>query len=176
MFILEEGNSILVYNKAGKLSYKSTKIKQYRKFNSDSLVVITDSTIDFISETKDGGRHDIVVVNDTKFLSAYIQDNLLFVSRKIGLPILDVYTEDFINTLRLYQSVDGSWVYVLVKLKIPYKLIKPTHLNGKIMYGIYKGKPCSLNLETQELKTDKVNPKGLFIGETLEKFRIGEVR
>ena len=176
MFILEEGNAILVYNKLGKLVYKSPKIKQYRKFNSDSLVVITDSTLDFISETKEEDRRDITVVSDTKFISAYIQDNLIFVRRKLGLPILDVYTQDFINVLRLYQNTEGKWVHIVMKMKIPYKTIIPTHLNGKVLYGTHKGKPCSLDLATREFKTGNIKPKGVYLGETLEKFRIGEVR
>lgn len=176
MFVLEEGNSILVYNALGKLVYKSPKIIQYRKFNADSLVILTESTLDFVNETDQDNRRDVTVVSDTRFISAFITDDLVFVQRKIGLPILDVYNKDFVNVLRLYQNIQGDWVYFLVKMKIPYKTITPTHLDGKMLYGTSKGKPCSLDLESLKFNTGKIKPKGVFLGDIVGKFRIGEVQ
>jgi len=173
MFVMEEGNSILVYNNLGKLVYKSAKILQYKKFDSESLVIITESSVDFVNQTSTKDRQDITVVNDTRFVSAYIQDNLIFIQRKIGIPMIDIYDNQFINIMRLYQNINGKWVHFLLKMGIPYKVIIPTYLEGEILYGVRKGKVVSFNLQTKELKICKVKPSGVPLAIILNKFKTG---
>lgn len=156
MLVTEQGNSILVYGQGGKLLYKSIKIVQYAKLSSTSLVVITDETIDFVKEVEVDGRKDILVVNDVNFISAVIHDGLVYVQRKIVVPIMDIYNSELDNFVRLYQNVKGKWVYKLTFLGIPYKSIEPTHFKcPHHLYGNHKGNRVRVDLTNNKLSPSK---------------------
>lgn len=177
MFIVEESNSIMVYNQEGKLMYKSFSIVQYKKFNANNLVVITQDSIDYINQIKTDKGYDILVTSDTKFISAVIYDKLIFVQRQLLMPIMDVYDNNFINVLRLYQNVKGEWVHFITKLRVPVKSVVPTHLEGKLLFGTRKGKPCVVNLEQGTFK--KINRSknaGIPLQQTIQKFKEERVK
>lgn len=172
MFILEESNTILVHDRTGRLVYKSFSIVQYKKFNAGNLVVITESTIDFISEVKTKDGYDITVVSDDNFKSALIHDELLFIERKMLFPIMDVVDSNMMNVLRLYQNSTGNWIYFVTKFGIPVRKIVPTYLDTKILYGTSRGKDCAFNLETRQIKTGKaLAMNGIPLEEAINKFR-----
>ncbi|MFF2798102.1 hypothetical protein [Lysinibacillus xylanilyticus] len=174
MFIVEESNSILVYDKTGRLVHKSIGIVQYKKFNEESMVVITKDSVEFISQIKQKDRYDITVVSDTKFVSAMIYKGLVFIQRKTGIPILDVYDSRFINVLRLYQNTKGEWVHFVFKFGIPFKAIVPTHINGRLLYGTRKGKPCMSDLERRDFRNIKLpKEKGIPLQDAINNFKVG---
>ena len=170
MLVMIEGSSVLVYNRLGKLVYKSATILQYKKFDENNLIVITKDTIDTVTEVNQEGRQDILVSSDSKFVSALIKNDLVFIQRKIGIPILDIYNSSLVNVLRLYQGLEGGWIHFKIKLGVPYKMIVPTHLNKNILYGIHKGKAVCINLSTGQMKTGKVTPNGIPLTAVLKKF------
>lgn len=174
MFIIEEGDCIFVHDKSGRLVYKSISVVQYKKFSEESLVVITDESIDFINEMKIDGRHDITVVNDTNFIAAMIHNDLVLIQRKIVVPIIDIYNSDFINVVRLYQSIRGKWIYFFMKFGIPVRAIEPTYLKGCVLYGTRKDKTYLCNLEKREMKAVKPPKyKGISLQQCLQQLSVG---
>lgn len=177
MFIIEESNTILVHDRKGRLVYKSLSIVQYKKFNAGNLVVITEETIDFVSEVKTKDGYDITVVSDENFKSAMIHDELIFIERKLLFPIMDVLDANLMNVLRLYQNISGDWIYFVTKLGLPVRKISPKYLDTKILYGTSRGKDCAFNLESRQIKTSKATEaKGIALEETISKFKVGFVK
>ena len=170
MLVMLEGSSVLVYNRLGKLMYKSSTVLQYKKFDENNLIVITKDTVDTVTQVVQEGRQDILVSSDSKFVSALIKDNLVFIQRKLGIPILDIYNSSLVNVLRLYQGLGGEWIHFRVKLGVPYKVIVPTHLNKNILYGTHKGKVVCINLSTGQMKSEGVTPNGIPLTTVLKKF------
>lgn len=174
MFIVEEANTILVYDKGGRVVYKSFSIVQYKKFNEGNLVVITEETIDFISQVKTKEGYDITVVSDNNFKSAFIHDELLFIERKMLFPILDVINSNMMNVLRLYQNSQGNWIYLVTKFGIPVRKISPKYLDTNILHGTSRGKVCTFNLESRQFKTgNSMSKNKIALEETLNKFKVG---
>lgn len=174
MFVMEEGDSVLVYNNKGVLVYKSIKIVQYQKFNEESLVVITKESIDYVTEVTLQNERHIVVTSDTKFISALIRDKHVFVLRKYGFMVLDIYNQDFINIMRLYQNVKGKWVMYATRLPLPIKSVEPIFLNGTLLYCSRKGKIHTYDISKDILKPAiRVIKKGLPIADILPDFQGG---
>lgn len=173
MFIVEEGNCILVHDKTGRLVYKSFQIVQYKKFNEASLVVITKESVDFVQETKHDNRYDITVVSDINFESALIHEDLIFIKRKALFNMLDVYNANFLNVLRLYKNIKDQWSYFLFKFKVPVKIITPLNLKGHLLYGSRNGKPCTVDLEKQKyVETKPPKSTGVDLASAINKFTV----
>lgn len=174
MFVIEEQDSILVYDKSGRLVNKILEAVSYKKFNEESLVVITEESVEFISQLKRGKEYDITTVSDTNYERAIIYEELVLIQRKIVFPILDVYNSDMMNVLRLYQDTKGSWVYFIVKYGVPTRKFTPYSIDGSMVYGKRKSKKCSYNLATGEYKENpSIKPLGLPIKTILNKFEDG---
>ena len=174
MFITNENNDVSVYDSNGRLRYQAVDVVQFRKFSSSHFVVITKTSIDFVSQIVTENGQDILVVCDTNFESAVIEEQLILIKRKYVMPILDIYDTKFINVLRLYQNLKGDWVHLVVKFKVPVKTIIPKYLNGKLLFGSHKGKPCVFNLDKNSMK-QLPSPKGtgIDLGYCISKFNTG---
>lgn len=174
MFIIEQNDTVVVHDKTGRIVYESHNIVQYKKFNAGNLVVITEGTVDMISEVKTKEGYDVLAVSDTNFEAAVIYGDLLLIQRKITIPILDVYDSQLMNVLRLYQNTKGNWIRFTMQFGIPVGNIEPTHLDGSVLYGTSKGKRYSVDLVTNKVRSGKsVVAEGTSLVSALSMLKVG---
>ena len=173
MFVMLEGNSILVYNTDSKLAYKSFDVLDYVKFSQDILVVVTEDSIDFIIERVNGKKRHAAVSRDTKFKEVVIQDKYLFIRRGGIFDCVDIYNDDLELILRLNATIDGSWKYINTFFGIPIKFMSPLYINKETAYLTHNKTSYELHLATGKLvpakikDTEKIELKGV-----LEKLKI----
>lgn len=173
MFVMLEGNSILVYNTDSKLAYKSFDVLDYVKFSQDILVVVTEDSIDFVIERVNERKRHVAVSRDTKFKEVVIQDNYLFIRRGGIFDSVDIYDGKLELVLRLNATIDGTWKYINTFFGVPIKFMSPLFLNKETAYLSHKKRNYALHLATGKLVPAKIKDvEQIRLKNVLEKLKI----
>lgn len=154
MILLEDSEGVYLYDRDGGLRYYTEDYTQLKKFNEESVVIITKSCIIFATEVRIDGQYIVSVVVDTQFQSAFIHESYVYVKRKYTMPLLDVYNNELVNVLRLYKNITNQWSTLLTFLRIPYSSLVPVGIKGKYLF-CKKGKTL-LKYDLNSRKKSKV--------------------
>lgn len=177
MILLEDSDGVHLYDRDGELRYYVEDYEQIKKFNENSVCLITSDSVVFASETKIDGVYYVTIDVDTNFDCAYIFNGLIYIKRNYLIPVLDIYNSNLANVIRLHKTFSDSWTLLQTVLRVPYRAIYPIALKGKSLFCKKGKKYLSYNIEnrkTQIVKEDEIPNR--FVESALLRIKDSEVQ
>lgn len=162
MFVMFEGEELLVYDKNGRIVKLIKKVEYFRKYSESVFVAYTGSSLEVVSEKIFNGRMVVDSITDTDFERIYFKDEFIVIERKKPLSVIEVYNSDLICIFKLYKDSLNEWVYIQLKMFLPLGLIKPLGFSENYLYGKKKDKLVKVDLKTNKVtKCAKKELKGI---------------